>query len=217
MDHGADRGWAFHGIRQPDVQRELRRFTDGADEEQQTDQARRRKAQKSAWNSCKCVQCLFGENLTEGQRTGGEVKIGNAQQHEYVANAGGHECFHRRVAGGGFRKPEADQQVGTQAHDLPAHEEGQQVIGDHQHVHAKGEQTEEGEEARVHRLDRRNRVFVPVLLHGRTVRRKTLVIVVALGLAIVVVAHAVEEDHQHRPCHKEQDGRRERVDQHADL
>ena len=43
MDHGADRGRAFHRVRQPDVQRELRRFANRADEEQHADQALRRK------------------------------------------------------------------------------------------------------------------------------------------------------------------------------
>ena len=38
MDHGRDRRGAFHRIRQPHMQRPLRRFTDRADEEQQADQ-----------------------------------------------------------------------------------------------------------------------------------------------------------------------------------
>jgi hypothetical protein len=53
----------------------------------------------------------------------------------------------------GLAIPETDQQVGAQPHDLPAHEHGQQVVGDDKNVHAKSEQAEEGKEARVHRLD----------------------------------------------------------------
>ena len=35
MDEGGNRRRAFHGIRQPDVKRNLRRFAAGADEKQQ--------------------------------------------------------------------------------------------------------------------------------------------------------------------------------------
>ena len=67
-----------------------------------------------------------------------------------------------RRPGRGLGVPETDQQVRAQAHDLPADEQGQQVIGDHQGVHAEGEQADEGKEARVHRLDRRHGVRVTV-------------------------------------------------------
>jgi hypothetical protein len=42
-------------------------------------------------------------------------------------------------------------------------------------------------------------------------------VMVAFGLTEVVITNAVDEDHQHRPCHEEQDRSRERIDQHADL
>ena len=76
---------------------------------------------------------------------------------------------------------------------------------DHQHVHAKGEQADEGKEARVHRLDRRHyRACVRASSDGRAMRRQTGVIMIAIGLAKVVITNAVEEDHQHRPGHEEQ-------------
>ncbi len=100
--------------------------------------------------------CRF-EDIAEGERTGKRIHEGNAQQHENIADAGGHEGFDGRIPSGWFSKPEADQQVRAQPHDLPADEEGQQVIGNHQRVHAEGEQADKGKEARIHRLDGRDR------------------------------------------------------------
>ena len=117
----------------------------------------------------------------------------------------------------GFAIPEADQQVGAQAHDLPTHEQCQQVIGDHKRVHAKGKQTEERKEARVHRLDRRHDMLVSMLFHGRAMRRQTCMIMIAFRLAKILIANAVKEDHQDCPWHEEQHRRAERVNQHADL
>ena len=47
MDHGADGRRTFHRVWQPDMQRELCRFTNCTDEEQQADQAQRQKNQGS--------------------------------------------------------------------------------------------------------------------------------------------------------------------------
>ena len=40
--------------------------------------------------------------------------------------------------------PEADQQIGAEAHALPAEEELHEIVGRHQHQHAEGEQAEIG-------------------------------------------------------------------------
>ena len=42
-------------------------------------------------------------------------------------------------------------------------------------------------------------------------------IVIASRLTIVMIANAVDEDHQHCPADEEQNRGRERIDQHADL
>ena len=43
--------------------------------------------------------------------------------------------------------PEADQQVGGEADDLPTHEEQQEAVGDDDAEHGSGEESEEAEEA----------------------------------------------------------------------
>ena len=50
------------------------------------------------------------------------------------------------------RVPEADQQVGHQAHRLPAEEQLQEVVAHHQHQHREGEQRDVAEEALVARV-----------------------------------------------------------------
>ena len=58
------------------------------------------------------------------------IKEGNADEHEHIADACGHEGFHCRVTCGWLAIPETYQQVGAQAHDLPTHKECEQVVGD---------------------------------------------------------------------------------------
>ena len=105
------------------------------------------KPEETAWHCRKCMQHFFGEDLAEGKCPGCGVKICNTEQHEHIADACGHECLDGCIACGRFRVPETDQEIRTQAHDLPTDEERQQVIGKHQHIHAKGEQADEGKEA----------------------------------------------------------------------
>ena len=50
-----------------------------------------------------------------------------------------------------------------------------------------------------------------------TVRPQAGIIVIALRLSIVVITHAVKEDHQNGPSHEEQDHRAERINLHTDL
>jgi hypothetical protein len=66
-----------------------------------------------------------------------------------VAHAVDDEGFH---AGGGFLVvlvPEADQQVGSQAHPFPAGEEHDHVLAQDQHEHEEQKQVEIGEVARL--------------------------------------------------------------------
>ena len=57
------------------------------------------------------------------------------------------------AAAGGAVVPEADQQVAAQADQLPADEERQHVVGQHDQQHAEGEQGQIGEETAVARVE----------------------------------------------------------------
>ena len=224
MDHCGDRSRAFHGIGQPHMQRELGRLTHRADEEQQPNHTCGRKASDNRRGAYQMVEELFVEEdrpetecASPKELTGLGIEVGDTQEHENVSDAGSNKSFHSRVTGRFFAEPEADKQVGAQPHYLPPHEEGQQVVRDHQGIHPKCEQADEGEKSGIHRLYGGDSTLFSFMLHSCTVRRKTGNVMVTLRLAEVVVADAVDENHQHSPGHEEQGDGRERVDENTNL
>jgi len=65
---------------------------------------------------------------------------------QMARNAVGEEGFLGSVARGGFLVPEPDQQVGRHTHQLPEHEEHQEVVGQDDTQHGEHEQAQRGEE-----------------------------------------------------------------------
>ena len=57
------------------------------------------------------------------------------------------KAFFAAAAALGLGVPEADEEVGGEADDLPAHEEQQEAVGDDDAQHGSGEEREEAEEA----------------------------------------------------------------------
>ena len=82
-------------------------------------------------------------------RTGLRKEPDNPQQKEDVA----HPRSQKRLLGRGRRArlvvPEANQQIRGKAHNLPAHKQQQQAVGNQHAQHAAGKQREKAEEARV--------------------------------------------------------------------
>jgi hypothetical protein len=83
------------------------------------------------------------------QRAGIGGDQADAQDEAEVADAVDQEGLHVGEDGGRLLVPEADQQVGHQAHRLPAEEQLQEVVAHHQHQHGEREQRDVGEEALV--------------------------------------------------------------------
>ena len=146
VDQRGDRRRAGHGVGQPDVERNLRRFAGRADEEQQADGGDDRGR-------------VLGQvrrhavDVDEGERRRAELRQRpeqqeHADQERRVADAVGDE----RLAAGDrvvhVRVPEADQQVGAQADAFPTDEQQRQRVAEHEHEHRGGEQVQIGEEAR---------------------------------------------------------------------
>ena len=127
VDERGDRGGAFHGVGQPDVERESARTC-----------RRRRGRGSSAMAVRKCAPChsgccaMCGEDLGEVER----AEVGDEEEHREqeaeVADAVDDEGLLAGVGGGGLREPEADQQVRGEADALPADEEQQEVVGEDQ-------------------------------------------------------------------------------------
>ena len=158
MDHRADRCGTFHGIGQPDMQRKLRRLADCADDEKDADDAGGADC-PAAEDDWRCgrqhIQGLgVVHDIAVVERAGQAVEIGNAQQHDDIGDARGGEGFDSGFIGAFFFKPEADEHVGTNAHDLPADEEQQHIVRHHQSQHGASKQRNQREEARLARIMR---------------------------------------------------------------
>ena len=63
----------------------------------------------------------------------------DAHQQSDVADAGHHEGFLCGFPGAGALEPEADEQVGAQAHQLPRDVQQQEVVGQRQGQHRRHE------------------------------------------------------------------------------
>jgi hypothetical protein len=132
VDERRHRGWAGHGVRQPDVQRDLRALAGAGQEQQQRDGGGRpaRQAGDAA------------EDLVEVQA----AELGEDQEHRQqeadVADPVGDERLLGRRGHPGPGEPEADQQVRAEANALPAEEHDQEVLRQHQHQHGGGEQVQ---------------------------------------------------------------------------
>ncbi len=70
-----------------------------------------------------------------------EAEAGHdAEREAEIADPVDHERLDRRVVGAALLEPEADQQVGRDAHAFPAEEELQEVVRRHQREHREGEE-----------------------------------------------------------------------------
>ena len=87
------------------------------------------------------------EDLVEAQRPEVDPDHDHAEAEPEVTDAVDDERLLRRSRRRRLLVPEADEQVAAQAHQLPAHVEEQEVVGEDQHQHAEHEEVQVGEEA----------------------------------------------------------------------
>ena len=136
VDEGADRRRAFHRVRKPGVERDLRRLRDGAAEQAERDQVRDRAAVRRGGEHAGVVE-LPGVLDQQEER----------ERHRRVAERVHHERLLRRRD---RRRPllvEADQQVAREADHAPAGEQEQQVAALDEQQHREDEQRHVGEVA----------------------------------------------------------------------
>jgi hypothetical protein len=150
VDQRGDRRRAFHRVRQPDVQRHLRGLAHRADEQADADHRRHRPfLARQHGNGQVAHHPGVGERSGVVQGPDPVEHAGDAEQEAEIADAVDQE---RLEVGEDRRRllvPEADQQVGHQAHRFPAEEQLQEVVAHHQHQHAEGEQRDVAEETLV--------------------------------------------------------------------
>ncbi|MPM40358.1 hypothetical protein SDC9_86998 [bioreactor metagenome] len=136
VDQGGDRGRALHGVEQPGLQRHLGRLGAGTDQQQDAEQGGDRRGHLRRAGVDRVVRGRTEQRDHQHQR----------DRHRHVTDPVHHERL-----GGGLRRPwpllpEADQQVGRQTDALPAEEQQQVVVRQHQDQHRRDEQVQVGEE-----------------------------------------------------------------------
>ena len=146
VDQGTHRRWAFHGVGEPDVKRELRRLAHRAAEQTEPGDRKERPAHLS-----------FGDALEDAVVTE-HAQLGE-QDHDpdeeaQVPHPVYQEGLLARRRRCRFLVPEPDQQIGAQPHQLPEHVEQEKVVYDDQAEHGEGEQRQEAEEPGVARIAR---------------------------------------------------------------
>ena len=138
---------AFHRVRQPDVQADLRRLAHRADEQQDADHLVGARCVPNNVNVSVLVLGDAAEDGGELDRAEGPECQRDAEREAEVADAVDDERLDRGGAGGRAVIPVADEQVAHQPDAFPAEEQLHQVVGRHQHQHGEGEQAEIAEEA----------------------------------------------------------------------
>ncbi len=142
VDERGDGRGALHGVGQPDVERELRAFAGGAEQQAETDDG----------EDAAVPRRIHGEqrgDLAEGERAEGGKDEEDADEEAEVADAVDDEGLFAGVGGGVALEVEADEQIGGEAHALPADEHEQDVAGEDQEGHEEEKEIEEAEVARV--------------------------------------------------------------------
>jgi hypothetical protein len=155
VDERGDRCRTGHRVGQPDVERNLRRLPAGAHEQTQSDQVdelkRRPRERNGHGQPGDRLEVLA--DVGKGERRGhAHVHEGLEDQEDPDQEAEVPDPVHDEglaPAEGvvAVAVPEADQQVGAEAHALPAQEQEHQVVGQHEHEHREREQVHVAEEA----------------------------------------------------------------------
>ena len=140
-----DRGRTFHRVRQPYVQRELRRFAHRADEQADAGNGQQRPVGTRQAQQRQFV--FLREHFLVVHGAGVSQQQADAQDEAEVAHAVDQESLHVGHDGRRTLVPETDQQVRDQAHGFPTEEQLQEVVGHDQHQHREREQRDVGEEA----------------------------------------------------------------------
>ena len=150
VDEGGDGRGTFHGIRQPDVQRHLRRFAHGSDEQRDAGHREHRPLHPGEQRDALVREPLGGpEDRLVIQRAGECQQRRDPQQEAEVADAVDEERLHVGEDRGLALEPEADEQVRHHANGLPAEEQLQEVVRHHQREHGEGKERYVAEEALV--------------------------------------------------------------------
>ncbi len=132
---------AFHRIRQPHMERELRRLADGAAEETKARNRQRGLRHSSRRHGVK--------NAGQVRRSRVHEEYHDPNEESRIANPVHDEGFLARIGCRILLVPETDQQVRTKADELPSHVNENETVGQDELQHREAEKRQKGEKAAV--------------------------------------------------------------------
>jgi hypothetical protein len=142
MDEGGDRRRAFHGIRQPDVQRDLGRLARGADEEQQRDERQHPEGGFGGHGRNR------GGNLIEVEGAERDEQQQRPEDERVIADPVDDERLVGSVRSGLPDVVITDEQIRAEPDAFPPDEHHQDVRAEHEQQHEEDEQVQIREVAR---------------------------------------------------------------------
>ena len=134
---GRDRRRSRHRVRQPEVERELRRLGEGAEQHQHDD---RRVVRVSGEG------LRVGQHLPQAERADGLAQDDEAGQHRQGPRAGDEQSLQGGAPGRGVLVRVADEQERGDRGEFPEDEQRDEVVGQHQAEHGQHEADEEERE-----------------------------------------------------------------------
>ena len=141
VDERGDGRWAFHGVGKPDVERKLRAFAGGADEQAESDGGEDASGPGGFYGE-------FGGDHVKGEGTEVSEQQEHADEEAEVADAIDDEGLHAGAGCGGLLEPEADEEIGGETDSFPSDEHQKRVAGQHQNCHEEEEEVQVAEVAR---------------------------------------------------------------------
>ena len=145
VDQCRDGSRALHGVGEPDIQRDLGRFTGAAEEQEECDRGGRRPTGQESGGR-------LGEDRLEVERSQVREDEEHRHQEPEVPDPVDDERLLARVGVDLLVEPEADEQIGAEPDPFPADEHHREARAQHQHQHEEHEQVQVGEVARVPRV-----------------------------------------------------------------
>ena len=140
VNQRAHRRRAFHRVRQPDVKRKLGRLADRSAEDEQA----RNRCQRSERRRIGRQLLLQRAEVQRSQRAPHHQ---DAQDKTEIPKPVRQKRLLGGIRRGWFGVPEANQQVTRDADQLPAHEQLDEIVGQHDAEHREHEQAQAGEKS----------------------------------------------------------------------
>ena len=137
MDQRAHRCGTLHGIRQPDMQWELARFSSRAAEDQQRNECSACAEDGETGTFQTTVSAIVKKKCAAPA-----IKPQHSEEESHVADARGDECLLCSGRCARLFDPKSNEQIRREPHKLPKDEKQKQTVGDNQPEHRTGEERE---------------------------------------------------------------------------